>query len=270
MSIHCTAVVDKRCEVDPTAEIGPYAVVEPDVTIGPGCRLFAHAYISSGTTLGARVQVHPFAIVGHHPQDLAWKEAPSYTRIDDDTVVREHASVHRGTKPESTTVVGKRCFIMATAHLGHNCVLGDDVKLANGALVAGYVEIGRGSFLSGHALVHQFCRIGELVMIHGGERVTSDVLPYLTVAPQGVIGPNVVGLRRAEFSADARAEVRAAYKLLFRSGLGFRDALSRLRETVRTDAGRRMLEFASAPSKRGFMRFHPDRARADDYDELNE
>ncbi len=262
MPIHPTAVVDKHCEIDPSAEVGPYAIVEPRVTIGPGCRLFAHAYVSTGTTLGANVQVHPFAVVGHHPQDLAWSNTPSYTQVGDDTVVREHVTIHRGTKPESATVVGRRCFIMSTAHVGHNCVLGDDVKMANGVLLGGYVEIGDGSFISGHAMVHQFVRIGELAIVSGAERARCDVLPFLMCTGGGVIGPNVIGLRRAGFSPEARAEVRSIYKLLFRSGIGFRDAVARMPELIRTDAGRRMLEFASAPTKRGFMRYNPVRADA--------
>ena len=129
MPIHPTAIIDKHAEIDPSAEIGPYAVVETGVKIGPGCKLWPHAYIAQGTTLAAQVRVYPFAVVGHYPQDLAWNETPSYTTVGEGTVIREHSAIHRGTPPETTTVVGKRCFIMSSGHVGHNCTVGDDVKI---------------------------------------------------------------------------------------------------------------------------------------------
>jgi len=255
MPIHPTAVVDKRAEIDASADIGPYAVVEGGVRIGPGTRLYPHAYVSQGTTLGRGCQIHPFAVVGHHPQDLKWSGAPSYTLIGDETVIREGAQVHRGTMPESTTVVGRRVYVMATGHIGHNCVIADEVIIANAGLVSGHVEIGRRAFVSGCAVIHQFVRIGELAMIGGGVRVPADVPPFMLVTPDGVAGPNVVGLRRAGFSAEQRQEVRAAYRTLFRSRLPFPAALARVAEGVRTEAGRRLVEFLRAPSKRGIMRF---------------
>lgn len=249
--IHPTAIVDRRAEIDPAAEIGAYAMVEGGVRIGPQCVIWPHAFIAAGTTLGRAVQVHPFAVVGHPPQDRAWKGAPSYTQVGDETLIREHVSVHRGTAPESTTVIGQRVFLMAAAHVAHNCVVEDDVVLANGVLLAGHVRVGRRAFLGGNAVVHQFCRIGELAMIGGGLRVPNDVPPFMMVGPGGVVGPNVVGLRRADFTSEQRAELRLAHRTLYRSGLLFRDAVQRVAETVRTEAGRRLVEFLQAPSKRG-------------------
>lgn len=254
MPIHPTAIVDKRAEIDDSVEIGAYAIVESGVKIAAGCRLFPHAYISQGTTLAERVTVHPFAVVGHHPQDLAWKETPSYTVIGAGSVLREHSTVHRGTPPETTTVVGKRCFLMSTAHIGHNCAVGDDVKLANSACAGGWVTIGDGCFLSAGAMIHQFVRIGKLCMVSGASRITNDLVPFMTVLPHGPIGPNVIGLRRAGLSAEARAEIRQAHRLLFRSGLLVKDALERLAATAKTQPAHELIEFLRAPSKRGIFR----------------
>lgn len=255
MPIHPTAIVDASAEVDPSAEIGAYAIVEAGVRIGAETKLYPHAYVSWGATLGRRCQIHPFAVVGHPPQDLKWDGSPSYTEVGDETVIREGASVHRGTIPESITVVGKRVYLMATAHVGHNCVVGDDVILANGAMLGGHVQVGARTFVGGDVPIHQFVRVGELAMLAGGLRAVSDVPPYMMVGRDGLVGPNVVGIRRAGFSREERLEIRAAYRTLFRSGLLFRDAIERVAAEVKTNPGRRLIEFLRSPSKRGIMAF---------------
>jgi len=261
MPIHPTAIVDKSAEIDPSAEIGAYAVVEGAVRIGPGTRLFPHAYVSTGTTLGARCEIHPFAVVGHPPQDLKYTGAPSYTVVGDETIVREGASIHRGTVPESTTVVGRRVYIMGTGHIGHNCVVGDDVKLTHGSMLGGHAIIGPGAFVGGNAAVHQFVRIGELVMLAGQMRFTTDVPPFMLAEFDGVVGPNVVGLRRARYSAAERLEIRNCHRILYRSGLHFPRAIEQVVALVQTAPGRRLAEFLQAPSKRGYARL---RRRAGD------
>lgn len=268
MPIHPTAIVDKSAEIDPTAEIGAYAIIEGNVRIGPETRIYPHGYVSEGTTLGRRCQIHPFAVVGHLPQDLKFEGRPSYTEIGDETVVREHATIHRGTVPGSTTVVGKRCFIMSTGHVGHNCVLGDDVIIVNGVLLSGHVEVGRRAFISGNAAAHQFVRIGELAMISGLTRVLRDVPPFMIAAPAGIVGPNVVGLRRAGLTSAERHELRQCHRVLFRSELHFREAIERVAEMVRTDPGQRLVEFLRQPSERGYMGLKRRGAVADSDDEL--
>lgn len=254
MPIHPTAVIDKHAEIDATADIGPYAIIERGVKIGAGTRIWPHAFIGEGTTIGERCKIHPFAVVGHHPQDLAWKETPSYTVIGDETVIREHASVHRGTPPETTTVLGKRCFLMSTAHVAHNCVLGDDVKMSNGSMLGGHVHVGDKVFVSS-AGVHQFARIGEMAMLGGLSRVAGDVPPFVTVMPAGVIGLNVIGLRRNGISADQIAELRSLYKMIYRSGRVMRAAIGEAATIAKTVAGRRFVEFLQAPSKRPLLRY---------------
>lgn len=260
MPIRSTACVDKSAEIDPTASIGAYAIIEAGVKIGADTRVFSHAYISEGTTIGERCQIHPFAVVGHHPQDTKWDGSPSYTVIGDETVIREGAQVHRGTEPDSTTRVGSRVYMMANSHVAHNCTVGDDVTIANGALLAGHVQIGSKAFISGNVVIHQFVRVGELAMLGGGSRVPNDAPPFMMVVPEGVVGVNLVGLRRAGMSREERQELRTAYKTLYRSDSQFKDAIAQVVETVRTDPGRRLAAFLQAPSKRGMLRY---RGRAD-------
>lgn len=253
MPIHPTAIVAGTSEVDPSADIGAYAVVEAHSRIGANARLYPHAYVSAYTTLGARCEVHPFAVVGHLPQDLKFKNEPSYCEVGADTVVREHATIHRGTMPESRTIVGEHCFLMSGAHIGHNCTVGNHVIMANTALLAGHVEVGDRAFLSGSVLVHQFCRIGEMVMMGGGSAITRDVPPFMLVYPPAmVLGPNVVGLRRQGFSPEERQEIRLCHRLLYRSGLPMNRAVTQIEKLVQTDVGRRFLAFLQAPNKRGF------------------
>ncbi|MBK9127242.1 MAG: acyl-ACP--UDP-N-acetylglucosamine O-acyltransferase [Phycisphaerales bacterium] len=252
MPIHPTAIIDRSSEIDASAEIGPYAVIERGCKIGPNVRLYAHAYVSEGTTLAAGVQVHPFAVVGHLPQDVKFTGEPSYTVVGEGTVIREHATIHRGTTPGSTTTVGRNCFIMSTGHVAHNCTIGDHVIIANGGLVAGHVQVGDRAFISGNVVVHQFCRIGELAMLGGLVGVSMDVPPFMSLRlPHCYAGANVVGLRRAGFSPAERQEIRTCLNLLVRSGRGLPRAIERIATLVQTDPGRRLLAFLQAPTKRG-------------------
>lgn len=260
MPIHPTAIIDRSAEIDPSAEIGPYSIIEAGVRIAARVKLLAHAFIGQGTSLAEDVQVHPFATVGHHPQDFSWDRAPSYTEIGAGTLIREGASIHRGTKPETTTRIGRKVFVMATAHVGHNSIVEDEAVLVNGVLLAGYVEVGRKAFLGGGVAVHQFTRVGEYAILHGRLSVTMDVPPFMMLGPAGVVGLNSIGLRRAGFTSEERNELRAAHREIFRSGRPFREAVQALAPKVTTEPGRRLIEFLQAPSRRGVRGYNRGRA----------
>jgi UDP-N-acetylglucosamine acyltransferase len=255
MPIHRTAVVDPKAEIDPSVDIGPYAIIEGPVCIAAGTKVYAHAYITGWTEIGRNCKIHPHTVVGGEPQDLAYEGTKTYCRIGDETVIREGATVHRGTDPGSATILGQRCFIMANAHVAHNCQLGDDVKLVNNVMLAGHVHVGNGAFFGGAAGIHQFVRIGELAMIRGWARITMDVPPFITAAHDSeCVGVNVIGLRRAGFTPEQRDEIRQAYRILYRNGTTFTRAVETLAETVRTEPGKRLLEFVQSETKRGFAR----------------
>jgi len=252
MPIHPTAVVDGKARIDPTATVGAYAIIEGEVQIGPDTVIYPHAYLSGWVQIGAGCQVHPGAVLGHVPQDFHFDGCRSYLRIGDGTIIREHASVHRGTQPDSETVVGRNCFVMGYSHIGHNCVVGDNVKIANLTLLAGHVTVGEGTFISGACQVHQFVRIGQYAMVGGGTRLTMDLPPFFMCLHENeCVGLNVVGMRRAGFEKEEIAEVREGYRLLYRSGKGFRAAAQELAAKVQTAAGKRLAEFVAVPSKRG-------------------
>lgn len=252
MPIHPTAVIDPEAELDATVEVGPHAVIEGPVRIGAGTRIRAHAHVSGWTQIGEACDIYPYAVVGGEPQDFHWQGQRSYCKIGNGVILREGASVHRGTDPESSTVVGDECVLLTHAHVGHNCQLGRGVQVQHGALLAGHVTVHDQAILAAGAMVHQFCRIGTLAFLAGQARITMDVPPFLMAYGNStVIQHNVVGMRRAGYGREALFEIRQAYRTLYRSGLLFSAAVEKLAATVRTDAGRMLVAFLQAPSQRG-------------------
>lgn len=243
MAIHPTAIVDPSAEIHPSAEVGPYCIVEGDVVIGEGSVLESGARIYAGTRMGRGNRVHHDAVLGAPPQDLGYDPArPTRLEIGHDNTFREYVSVHRGSKEEGT-IVGDRNYLMAQAHVAHDCRLGDANILANGALLGGHVRVAHHAFLSGHVAVHQFCRIGAYAMIAGVSGVPRDVPPFVTADGHRaeIVGLNLVGLRRAGFDPQRRAAIKRAYRLIYRSGLPLTSALEALRAG---EAGADVLEIA--------------------------
>ena len=241
-------------------EIGPYAVIGEGVRLGDGVRIGAHAFIEHAE-LGARVRVFPSAVIGTPPQDTKYQGEPTRAIVGEDTVLREFVTIHRGSKATGITRLGRGCYLMAYAHVAHDCELGDEVTMANGATLGGHVEIGAGAVLSALLAVHQFCRIGRLAMVGGGAMVVQDIPPF-TVA-QGdrarLAGLNLVGLRRRGFAANTVAAIKAAYKTVFLNGLLLEEALVQLEAAP---AVPEVAEFAAflRGTKRGVCR--PDRTVA--------
>lgn len=249
--IHRTAIVDARAEIDATAEIGALAVIEGSVRIGPRTRVLARAVITGGAELGADNVVHYGAVLGDVPQDVAFTGTDSFLRIGDGNVFREHATVHRGTKPGTETVIGDRSYFMQNSHVAHNCRIGNDAIVAGGALLSGYVELGDRGFVSGNCVVHQFVRIGRLALLRGLSRTSRDVPPFCIMdGTHTVRAINLVGLRRAGFSVEATRAVRNAFKVLFLRRRNLRQALAEVEAATTTAEVREMVEFIRA-SKRG-------------------
>ncbi|MCZ7643753.1 MAG: acyl-ACP--UDP-N-acetylglucosamine O-acyltransferase [Planctomycetota bacterium] len=259
--IHPTALVDPAAELGADVELGPYAVVEAGARLGRGVRLWAQAYVCAGAELGDECQVHMGAVVGHLPQDRAYKGEPTRATIGPRTIVRENVTIHRSTGEGTETRVGADCFLMAGSHVAHNCMLGDRVMLANGAQLAGHVQIGNGAIVSGNVVIHQFVRVGRLAILSGGSRFGMDVPPYLIGdGTNAVTSLNSVGLRRSpDLTPQDRSQLKEAYRVLYRSELDLPQALERLRAEFDAPAVRLWVEFLSNPSPRGFCRHKPSR-----------
>lgn len=250
--IHPTAIVSPQVRIGEGATIGPYCVLEGPIEIGPGTRLVSHVVATGPLQLGSECEIHPFVVLGGAPQDYAYKGERSYCRIGDRVVIREGVSVHRGTAPESETVIGNDCMFMANTHVAHNCRVGDHVVMVNSALLAGHVTVGTRVTLGGGAMVHQFVEIGEYAMVGGAGRISQNVVPFTTVVERAhCIGLNRVGLRRNGFSAEEVRELSHLYKAILRNKSGAFAAARGMLDSVRTSHGRRFVEFILASQKRG-------------------
>lgn len=255
--------------VDPTARISAAALIEPDVAIGPfcvieagarirrGCRLYQSVYISGETELQEGCTVHPFCVIGHIPQDRSWHDGiHSSTVIGAGSELREGVTVHRGAGAGSVTRVGSAVYLMAYAHIGHNCTVGDRVTVANNTALGGYCRVGEGAFISGNVSVHQHCRIGEYAMVSSSSFINRDLLPWSTASgvPAGVVGINTVGLQRSGLNSSQIRERKEAVKLLLNRAIPYRDRLTELERSAAAGsaAARHLLQFAGE-SQRGLL-----------------
>lgn len=231
------------------------AVIEEGVQLGAGCIVHPYAIIKRHSVLGDGVVVHSFAVIGDDPQYLKFDPATvSGVRIGAGTVVREHVTINRSIHAGQATAVGARCFLMANAHVGHDCTVADEVVLANNVMLAGHVEVGSLTFIGGGAGIHQFCRLGESVMVGGLARITRDVAPFLMVAERDEVpGFNVVGLKRRKLDRETIREIKSCYQRVFAGGDPREPAAALLAAGVQSAEARRFLEFFAA-GKRGFAR----------------
>lgn len=216
--IHPTAVVDKSAEFGADVEIGPGCVIGPDVKLGDRTRLIAHVFIESHTTIGPDNTVFPFAGLGGTPQDLSYKGEPTRLEIGKNNVIREHATLHRGTaRGAAVTVIGDNCLIMGNCHVAHDCIVGNHVIMAQTATIGGHVKVGDHAFLGGLSGVHQHGRVGRHAFVGASALMTTDLIPFGSAIGNHAHlgGLNVVGLKRRGFSREQIHDLRAAYRLLF-------------------------------------------------------
>jgi UDP-N-acetylglucosamine acyltransferase len=249
--IHPTAIVDPDAELDPSVEVGPYVVIDGPVRVGPRTRILAGAYLTGRTTIGADNVIHPGAVLGHEPQDLAYRGADTGLTIGDGNVFREHSEIHRGTLEGTSTEIGDRNYLMSQAHVAHNCRLGNEVILATGATLGGHVVVEDQAFISGNCVVHQHCRVGRLAIMRGLSRASRDVPPFSICDETHVVrGLNRVGLRRAGFDRERVRALALAFRVLFRSRTNLSLAIAQLDDEVRTPDVEYLLAFIRS-SRRG-------------------
>jgi UDP-N-acetylglucosamine acyltransferase len=222
MPIHPTAVIETGARIHATADIGPFCIVGPKATIGQGTKLLHSVTVLGRTTIGARNVIHPYAVLGGDPQDLKYKGEDSVLVIGDENLIREGATINKGTWfGGNQTVIGNRNLIMATAHVAHDSVIEDNCILANAVLLAGHVRIESSAILSGWVVVHHFATVGQHAFVGGGSRVNQDAPPFMIMQGMSgeIRGVNTVGLRRRGFKSEAINALREAHKILWRSGL---------------------------------------------------
>jgi UDP-N-acetylglucosamine acyltransferase len=251
-------MIDSTARISPTAtiaddaEIGPNVIVGDHSAVGSGTRVMANAVIGPWTTIGANNCIHYGAIVGHDPQDFGYSGEESYAVIGNGNIIREYATIHRGNRAGTTTVLGDNNFLMIQSHVAHNCEIGNNIILAGGALLAGHVAVEDRAIISGNCVVHQFCRIGRFAMMRGLSRTSRDVPPFCIMDETHTVKSlNLVGLRRNGFDVKRVRALKNAFLILFRSGLNMQNALEQVEAELEvTDDVRELLDFIRS-SKRG-------------------
>ena len=228
--IHKTAIVSSQSNIGKNVIIGPYCIIDNDVEIGDNTKIDAHTIVRSNSYIGKNCHIFSNSVIGEVPQDKKFEGEKTDLIIGDNTIIREFCTLNRGTKDSGTTKIGKNCLLMAYVHVGHDCIVDDNVILANGVQLGGHVEIHKFAIVGGLTPVHQFCKIGEHSLVGGGLRVVQDIPPYIIAngQPLKFSGINSLGLRRRDFNINQRKNIKQAYKIIYNSNLNRTQALDKL------------------------------------------
>lgn len=253
VQVHATAIVDPGARLGEDVSVGPFSIIGPGVSVGTGTTIASHVLVERDTTIGEQCQIAKGAVLGSDPQDLKYEGEASHLYVGDRTVIREYATLNRGTRATRKTVVGSDCLIMAYAHVAHDCEIGNYVILSNSVNMAGHVVIEDWVIIGGLTAIHQFVRIGAHSFCGGGSRIPQDIPPYLRVAgnPAKLYGLNSVGFERRGISEEVRQALKKTYRMLFQSKLNLSMALEKAEEEAeQIPEVRHLLAFIRA-SERG-------------------
>ena len=234
MNIHPTAIVDPKVELGKDISIGPYTIINEGTLIGDNVQIGSNVLIDTGTIIGKNCRIHHGAVLGTPPQDLKFGGEKTFLEIGENTVIREYATINRGTKHRGKVTVGSNCFIMIYAHIAHDCIVGNNVILANSVNLAGHIVIEDYAIIGGVVPVHQFTRIGAHSIIGGGFRVPKDVPPYILAGgyPLRYMGLNVIGLKRRNFPENTLLTLRKACRILFQSKYNTTQAVQKIKSEI--------------------------------------
>lgn len=252
--IHPSAVVESGAQLGADVEVGPFAYVGADVTLGAGTRLHHHAAVEGYTTLGAGCEVFPYACIGGKTQDLKYKGGRPGLRVGDRNVFREYVTIHAATFDGEFTVLGSDNTVLAYSHIAHDCVLGSHIVMSNAVSMAGHVTVEDHVVIGGAAGIHQFCRIGAHAMLSAMAKLVQDLPPYFIAdgTPAEIRALNKVGLERRGFTPEQMDRVKQIFRILYRDGLNRTQALDKLGAHPQADSVefQRVLTFAKT-SERG-------------------
>jgi UDP-N-acetylglucosamine acyltransferase len=260
-NIHPTAFVDKQAELDEDVVVSAFAYIGPKVYIGKGTIIKPHAYIEENTKIGKNNIIGPYAVIGTPPQHLEYKGEETWVEIGDGNIIREFATIHRGTaKDQGLTRIGNNCMLMSYVHIAHDCFVEDNVILANGATLGGHVRVGKRVVMGGFSAVHQFCRIGAYAFIGAMSGVDKDVPPFVKVfgIPAKIQGLNLVGLRRAGFTKEDIRKLSQALGIFLDGPAILKEVIVELKDVFGDDPViAELITFLENPSRQGIMRRKP-------------
>lgn len=257
MDIHPSAVVSPHAELGPGVRIGPYCTIGDHVRIDRETVLSSHVTIEGHTRIGARNRIYPFTSVGFPPQDIGYKGEDTRVIIGDDNIIREYSTIHRATTKQNwETVVGDENYIMAYAHIAHDCYLGKRVIMSNGATLGGHIAIDDYAILGGMVAVHQFVRIGTHAFIGGKSGIDRDVPPFMITAGERakLYGVNQKGLHRMGFSQQSIDGLKKAYRIIWRDNSRFSDGIRQVRREMESFPELEILLGFFEGSRRGILR----------------
>jgi UDP-N-acetylglucosamine acyltransferase len=228
--IHPTALVSGKAKIGDNNIIHAFSIIEDDVEIGNDCEIGPSAVLYDGARIGNKVKIYQGASVAHRPQDLKFGNEKTYFYVDDNTVIHEFVTLHRGTQETGMSKVGKNCLLMAYTHIAHDCVIGDNVIFANAVQVAGHVQVEDWVIMGGTSAIHQFSFVGKHSMVGANAIVLKDVPPFVMSGrfPIKYEGLNKIGLRRRGFSNEDIETIKKAYDMIYNSGLNVSQALVKL------------------------------------------
>ena len=256
-------MIDSSARIDPSAKIaddvviGPWSIIGPNVEIDEGTEVASHVVIKGPTRIGKNNRIFQFATIGEETPDLKYKGEDTRLIIGDANVIREGVTIHRGTvQDRGETVIGSNNLLMAYVHIAHDSIVGDHTIFANNASLAGHVTVNDWVILGGYTLVHQFCQLGAHSFTGMGTAVGKDIPAYVTVngSPAQVYGINSEGLRRRNFSSEAIAAIKRAYKVVYRQGLTTEQAIEALQPMIAEFPEVQLLEDSLRNSTRGIVR----------------
>ena len=249
-NIHPTAIIDPSAQIDSSTEIGPYTIIGKNVVIGKNNHIGPYCVIEN-TTMGDGNELIASAFVGVKPQDLSYKDEPTRVTMGNGNKIRECVTIHRSTKLDKPTTIGNNCLLMANSHIAHDCQLGNNIIIANSTGVAGHVVVEDRVVMSGMVGIHQFVRVGTMAMLSGGAMLPLDIPPYCIAQGERarLVGLNLVGMRRGGLSRETIAEIRHAYKLLFRSGKRLQEAMDELEAAHPCKEVQHMIDFCRDSSR---------------------
>jgi len=257
VEIHTTAIIEKGASIGEDVYVGPFCIVGSGAVIRRGARLISNVIVEGRTEIGEETTVYPFTSIGLPPQDLKYRGEDTGVSIGDRNIIREYVTIHRASiGGDGVTVIGNDNFLMAYVHIAHDCRIGSHIIMANAATLAGHVTVEDYAVIGGLVAVHQFTRIGAYAMVGGFSGVGQDIPPYMIAsgARARLFGLNTVGLKRHGFSDTSIAELKRAYKILFREKRTLKDAIKKVQtELPYTDEIRHLIEFIEK-NKRGICR----------------
>lgn len=255
--IHSTALISPRAELADGVKIGPYTTIGDHVSIGRDTQVTSHVVIEGHTRIGERNRIYPFATLGTPPQDLTYRGQDTRVVIGDENIIREYATIHRATtKQEWVTTVGNGNYLMAYAHVAHDCVLGDRIILSNVTTLGGHTQVGDHVIFGGQVAVHQFVRIGAYAMVGGKSGVDRDVPPFMMTSGERarLYGLNRKGLSRHGFSPEAIDGLKKAYRIIWRDHQRLEDGIRQVRQEIPSFPELETLLAFLEGSKRGILR----------------